>query len=69
MFTINTEAGEIVRVPHTLRTTIMASWVVGMGLACPLVIEERPSMLAFDLPELSPEVTLDFGEFTLHALR
>jgi hypothetical protein len=40
-----------------------------MGLACPLVIEERPSMLVFDLPELSPEVTLDFKEFTLHAVR
>jgi hypothetical protein len=69
MLKVNIESGEETRVPHTLRTTIMASWVVGMGLACPLVIEERPSMPAFDLPELSPEVTLDFKEFALHALR
>jgi hypothetical protein len=29
----------------------------GIGLACLLVVEEHPSVLTFDPPELSPEVS------------
>jgi hypothetical protein len=31
--------------------------LIGIGLACLLVVEEHPSMLSFDPPELSPEVS------------
>src|SRR5215208_8269752 len=39
--------------PATARTV---GELFGIGLACLLVVEEHPSVLTFDPPELSPEV-------------
>jgi hypothetical protein len=34
----------------------------GIGLACLLVVEEHPSVLTFDPPELCPEVSFPLAE-------